>query len=138
MKASYLPAMSPGVDGEAPPLGPQPAVDQRGHPPDAASTEAVEELSVDADGIVRRGASLALVPPIEARLLTCLLGSPSKVVHRADLLAAGWSSPPKDPHILDSRIRLLRRRLAPLEVAIRTVRGIGFILDDGTQTWWPG
>lgn len=93
--------------------------------PPGADTGSVH---LDVDGIVRRGDHWVAVPPIEARLLAELLASGGAVVHRQELLACGWPAGPSNDHILDGRIRHLRKRLAPLGLAIRTARGIGFAL----------
>ena len=66
--------------------------------------------------------------PTEFRLLGRLMASPSTVVRRQALVAAGW------PHgamvtdnTIDSYVRRIRRKLEPLGVAsIKTVRGVGY------------
>lgn len=95
----------------------------------AAAPAAAPHPTVDADGIVRWSGDWVAVPPIEARLLAALLDRPGEVVHRADLVAAAWPDGVASERTLDGRIKHLRRRLAPLRLAIRTVRGVGFLLD---------
>ena len=66
--------------------------------------------------------------PTEFRLLAHSMASPSTVVRRQALVAAGW------PHgamvtdnTIDSYVRRIRRKLEPLGVAsIKTVRGVGY------------
>jgi two-component system response regulator MprA len=66
--------------------------------------------------------------PTEFRLVGRLMASPSTVVRRQALVAAGW------PHgamvtdnTIDSYVRRIRRKLEPLGVAsIKTVRGVGY------------
>ena len=84
---------------------------------------------LDADGLLRHGGSWVAIPRIEARLLGLLLNRIGEVVHRTDLLAAGWPAGVPSVHVLDGRIKLLRRRLARLGLRIHTVRGAGFLLE---------
>jgi DNA-binding response OmpR family regulator len=85
---------------------------------------------LDADGIVRTAEGRwASVPPVEARLLAPLLDRPGHVVHRADLQRAAWPAGNVNERALDGRIKLLRRRVAPLGLAIHTVRALGFLLE---------
>jgi hypothetical protein len=88
---------------------------------------------LDVDGVLRRGRHLAILPPVEARLAEALLAQAGRVVARERLLAAGWperrfAGPTDDGRALDGRIKLLRRRLAPLGLEVHTVRGVGFLL----------
>ncbi len=85
--------------------------------------------SLDADGIVRWEGRWTSVPPIEARILAPLLAHQGAVVHRPRLLDAAWPDGVASERVLDGRIKHLRGRLAPLGLAIRTVRGIGFLLE---------
>ena len=89
---------------------------------------------LDADGIVRWAGSWVSVPPIEARLLAPLLEERGRVVRRDDLERAGWPAGVGSERALDGRIKHLRRRLAPLGLAIQTVRGIGFLLEGDPAT----
>ena len=45
------------------------------------------------------------------------------------MLAAGWPHGAADDHVLDGRIKTLRRRLRKLGIHIHTVRGTGFLLE---------
>jgi len=85
--------------------------------------------AVDADGIVRWRGEWAAVPPIEARLLAALADRLGEVVRREDLVVAAWPQGLASDRTLDGRIKHLRRRLAPLGLVIRTVRGVGFLLE---------
>lgn len=85
--------------------------------------------TLDADGIVRWSGRWTGVPPIEARILAPLLAQQGSVVRRQDLLDAAWPDGVASERVLDGRIKHLRGRLAPLGLAIRTVRGIGFLLE---------
>ncbi|HEX8779622.1 MAG TPA: winged helix-turn-helix domain-containing protein [Nocardioides sp.] len=87
--------------------------------------------TVDTDGIVRWRGKWVSVPPIEARIMSALIDQCGEVAHRSDLIAAAWPRGVESDRVLDSRIKLLRRRLAPLGLYVRTVRGLGFLLDVG-------
>ena len=90
------------------------------------------EPVLDGHGVLRVGSSWVALPPVEARIVDALLDRPDAVVAREELLDAGW--PEGEPagssngQILDGRIKLLRRRLVEVGLAIRTVRGVGFVL----------
>lgn len=89
--------------------------------------------ALDEDGVLRHGRRLVILPPVEARLAACLLREVDGVVAREVLLEAGWperrsGDAAVDARALDGRIKLLRRRLAPLGLTIHTVRGVGFLL----------
>jgi DNA-binding response OmpR family regulator len=85
---------------------------------------------VDADGIVRWRGEWVAVPPVEARLLAALAERRDEVVRREDLVTAGWPAGLSSDRTLDGRIKHLRRRIAPLGLVIRTVRGVGFLLEE--------
>ena len=102
---------------------------------------------LDGDGVLRVGARWVALPPVEARLAALLLARPDAVVARDRLLDAGWpGGPPSgstNSQVLDGRIKLLRRRLAAVDLEIHTVRGVGFVLtgrpdDRGNPPRTPG
>jgi hypothetical protein len=95
----------------------------------AAAVEAPTPV-VDADGIVRWRGEWVAVPPIEARLFAALAERRDEVVRREDMVAAGWPAGVTSDRTLDGRIKHLRRRIAPLGLVIRTVRGVGFLLEE--------
>jgi len=86
---------------------------------------------LDASGLLHCGDRWVAVPPIEARILARLLERSGQAVPRGVLLDAGWPAGRDDDHILDGRIKLLRRRIAPLGLVIHTVRGHGFLVEQG-------
>ncbi len=93
----------------------------------ARSGLASEDLSV-ADGLLRVGGHRLRLPPVEAALLE-RLGSPPESLHtREELAEAAWGDAVHERRSLDSRILALRRRLEPLGLEIRSVRGRGFVL----------
>jgi DNA-binding response OmpR family regulator len=84
----------------------------------------------DADGIVRTERGWVALPPLEARVVTLLAADAGRVVRRAALEEAGWpDGRPADPRALDGVVKRLRRRLAPLGLAIHTIAGRGFLLE---------
>jgi two-component system, OmpR family, response regulator len=84
---------------------------------------------LDAHGVLREGTRWTAVPPIEARILAPLLQRPEQVVSRAHLLESAWPGEPSRNRLLDRRIMLLRGRLTPVGLVVRTVRGKGFLLE---------
>jgi two-component system OmpR family response regulator len=84
---------------------------------------------LDTDGILREGDHWAAIPPIEARILAPMLQRPGQVVQRDDLLELAWPGGSSTTRLLDRRIMLLRGRIEPLGLVIRTVRGKGFLLE---------
>ena len=95
-----------------------------------AATIVAPTPTVDADGIVRWRGEWASVPPIEARLLAALADRMGEVVRRDDLVELAWPRGLTSDRTLDGRIKHLRRRLAPLGLVIRTVRSVGFLLEE--------
>lgn len=89
-----------------------------------------QPLTLDDDGLVRRGRSWVALSPLEVALFRPLLADRGRVVARPALLASAREhTTATDPGFLDTYIRRLRDRLEPLGVAIRTVRGVGHMLD---------
>lgn len=85
---------------------------------------------LDADGVLHGdGGRFTVIPLIEARLLHRLLERPRHVVRREALEAAGWPGRQPPPRALDGRITRLRRRVAPFGLHVRTVRGIGHLVE---------
>ena len=84
---------------------------------------------LDGDGVIRFGERWAPLPPVEARLTRVLVGRFGSVVSRGDLLAAGWPDGAPGRNALDVHVLRLRRRLAPIRLAIRTVRSRGYLLE---------
>jgi len=115
------------VDARAGRLPSQAAVGSEGG--SCERRRAARRPALDADGIVRGPGGWAAIPPIEARLLAALIDRIDHVVRRTDLHRSGWPGGNVGQRALDSRIKLLRRRVAPVGIAIRTVRGLGFLLE---------
>ena len=85
---------------------------------------------LDADGLLRfRGAWVALTP-VESRLAKVLLDHMGTVVSREAILRAGWREGEPARNVLDVHILRLRRRMAPLGLAIKTFRGRGYLMEE--------
>lgn len=85
--------------------------------------------------VLWRGTSWARLSPIEARIISALLAHPSSVVGRRELGRAGWPNGIPHERSVDSYIKSLRRRIAPLGMQIHTVRRHGYLLE--VEPWPP-
>jgi hypothetical protein len=84
---------------------------------------------LDDDGVLRTGDRWVSLPPVEARLTRALLDRFGAVVSRDALARSGWPGGSPGRNALDVHVLRLRRRLAPLRLAIRTVRSRGYLLE---------
>ena len=84
---------------------------------------------LDDDGVLRLGDRWVSLPPVEARLTAALLERFGAVVSRDLLARSGWPGGSPGRNALDVHVLRLRRRLAPLRLAIRTVRSRGYLLE---------
>lgn len=84
---------------------------------------------IDAHGVLRFGSSWVSLPPVEARLADALLVRFGAVVGRDTLRRSVWPGSTPGRNVLDVHVLRLRRRLAPLGLAIRTVRSRGYMLE---------
>jgi DNA-binding winged helix-turn-helix (wHTH) protein len=84
---------------------------------------------LDDDGVLRFGGGWVALPPVEARLMAALLDRFGAVVSRDALGRAGWPGGSPGRNALDVHVLRLRRRTAPLDLAIRTVRSRGYLLE---------
>lgn len=84
---------------------------------------------LDDDGVLRLGDRWVSLPPVEARLTSALLERFGAVVSREALARSGWPGGSPGRNALDVHVLRLRRRLAPLHLAIRTVRSRGYLLE---------
>ncbi len=84
---------------------------------------------LDPDGVLRFGDRWVSLPPVETRLTTALLERFGAVVSRDTLARAGWPEGSPGRNALDVHVLRLRRRLAPVNLAIRTVRSRGYLLE---------
>ncbi len=89
------------------------------------------ELTLD-EGVLRSGAHVVVLPPIQARLASALLERQNAVVSRDTLLRRGWpDEKPKDRNVLDVHVARLRRLIAPTGLQIHTVHRRGYLLRIG-------
>ncbi len=84
---------------------------------------------LDANGVVHVGTEWASLPPVEARMVACMLDHWGQVVGRGELADAGWPAGAPGRNALDVHVLRLRRRLAPIGLVIRTVRSQGYVLE---------
>lgn len=72
--------------------------------------------------------TLAL-PPREHRLLACLIRYAGEPVDKARLLDEAFAGEPVGDNAIEVYVHRLRRRLSNADVGLRTVRGIGYLLE---------
>ena len=89
------------------------------HPPPA----------IDDDGVLRHRGAWVGLPPLEARLTATLLDRFGAVVGRDTLIRAVWPNGSPGRNALDVHVLRLRRRIAPLHLAVRTVRSRGYLIE---------
>jgi DNA-binding winged helix-turn-helix (wHTH) protein len=96
-----------------------------------AEQHAVLEPQIDDDGVLRYGTEWVALPPIEASLAGVLAQRFGGVVGRDLLMRAAWAvgSRPARRNVLDVHMLRLRRRLDPVDLAVRTIRGRGYLLE---------
>ena len=87
------------------------------------------EPVLDDDSVLRHRESWVALPPVEARLMAAMLDRLGAVVSRDALSRAGWPDGAPGRNALDVHVLRLRRRVAPLGLAIRTVRSRGYVLE---------
>jgi DNA-binding response OmpR family regulator len=84
------------------------------------------------EGVLRVGAQVVVLPPVQARIAAALLERRDAVVSRDALLRRGWpGEKPKDRNVLDVHVARLRRLIAPTGLQIRTVHRRGYLLRIG-------
>ncbi len=74
------------------------------------------------------GAPLNL-PPREQRLLACLMRHAGEPVDKARLAADAFAGDTMGDNAIEVYVHRLRRRLDDSDVALRTVRGLGYLLE---------
>jgi DNA-binding winged helix-turn-helix (wHTH) protein len=96
-----------------------------------AELHARREPVVDTDDVLRYGTSWVALPPIEAHLARVLTERFGGVVGRDILMRAAWvaGTRPARRNVLDVHMLRLRRRLDPIGLAVRTIRGRGYLLE---------
>jgi hypothetical protein len=95
----------------------------------AVSHAATGAPELDEYGMLRFAGRWVSLPPVEARLTEALVQRMGAVVSRESLARAGWPDGAPGRNALDVHVLRIRRRLAPLGLAIRTVRSRGYLLE---------
>jgi DNA-binding response OmpR family regulator len=85
--------------------------------------------SLDPDGVLRFASAWVSLPPVEARLTRALVDRFGAVVGRDALARAGWPEGAPGRNALDVHVLRLRRRLATVDLSIKTVRSRGYLLE---------
>lgn len=93
----------------------------------AAHERVVPEL--DEHGVLRFGGRWVSLPAVEQRLVEPLLERLGTVVGRDALVRSAWPDGIGGRNVLDVHVLRLRRRIADLGLALRTVRGRGYLLE---------
>lgn len=97
-----------------------------------AHTSSGPEL--DPDGVLRFAGAWVSLPPVEARLMTAMIERYGAVVSRDQLARVGWPKGAPGRNALDVHVLRLRRRIAPLRLAIKTVRSRGYLLESDNDS----
>ncbi len=85
--------------------------------------------TIDEDGLLRTEFGWVTLPPVEARMAAVLIRRLGKVVSREAITAHAWPDNVPKRNALDVHVLRLRRRLVDVGLAIRTVRGRGYLLE---------
>ncbi len=80
---------------------------------------------IDEHRIARRGETAVVLTAAEAVVATALFAAPGTVVSRTQLESLLWQDEPPSNRAVEAVVYRLRRRLLPLHVSVRTVRGNG-------------
>jgi hypothetical protein len=84
--------------------------------------------AVDDDGLLRFHGAWVALSPVERALAAALVERFGAVVSRDILTRRSWPGGLATPNALDVHVLRLRRRIAPLDLEVRTVRGRGYLL----------
>lgn len=98
---------------------------QRRHAAHAAGVPEVE------DHVLRWGSLWVPLAPVEARLVEALVAGFGRVTSRQHLLEAGWPSATPERNVLDVHMLHVRRKVASVGLAVRTIRSRGYLLEAG-------
>jgi len=85
---------------------------------------------LDGHGRLLRGSRWVPLSPTEEQLCTLLIGEFGEVVSDTDLMARAWPGGTGTPTGLRLQMTRLRRRIAELQLEIRSVRGKGYVLQN--------
>jgi len=79
-------------------------------------------------GVLRMGAKVATLTPLQSRLIEPLVAGVATVVTRDQLVRAGWPDHRPARNTVDVHMARLRKRLEPLGLTLLTIRSRGFLL----------
>ena len=85
--------------------------------------------ALDSDGVLRVNGTWVSLPPVEARLTARCSHATDRWSAVRPLGFSGWPEGAPGRNALDVHVLRLRRRIAPLGLAIRTVRSRGYLLE---------
>jgi len=85
---------------------------------------------LDGHGRLLRGSRWVPLSPTEEQLCTLLIGEFGEVVSDTDLMARAWPEGTGTPTGLRLQMTRLRRRIAELQLEVRSVRGKGYVLQN--------
>jgi Transcriptional regulatory protein, C terminal len=85
---------------------------------------------LDGSGRLLRGIRWVALSPTEEELCTLLIGEFGKVVSDKALIARAWPEGTGTPTGLRLQMTRLRRRIADLQLEVRSVRGKGYVLQN--------
>jgi hypothetical protein len=86
------------------------------------------EVWIDDGGLLHHGRGWVALPDIEWRLMELLVARIGQLVRREELTTAGWPDGNSGTSALNVRMTKVRKRLLPLGLTIKTVRGRGYVL----------
>ena len=89
---------------------------------------------LDGNGRLLRGSRWVPLSPTEEQLCTLLIGEFGEVVSDRALMAKAWPEGTGTPTGLRLQMTRLRRRIAELQLEIRSVRGKGYVLQNQPAT----
>jgi DNA-binding winged helix-turn-helix (wHTH) protein len=92
---------------------------------------------LDGQGRLLRSNRWVALSPIEEQLCTLLIGDFGAVVSDRRLLARAWPDGTGTPTGLRLQMTRLRRRIAELQLEVRSVRGRGYVLQDQAELSEP-
>jgi hypothetical protein len=98
-------------------------LDRRAHASDPAPPV------LDEDDVLWLNSRWVALAPIEASITRALIDRYGRVVGREALHRAAWPEGSVRRNVLDVHVLRLRRRVEPLGVTVRTVRGRGYLIE---------
>jgi two-component system, OmpR family, response regulator len=104
----------------------------------AATWSPSSRPGLDGHGRLLRGTRWVPLSPIEEQLCTLLIGDFGAVVSDRTLIAGAWPAGTGTSTGLRLQMTRLRRRIADLQLEVRSVRGQGYVLQNRVGHEGPG